>query len=174
MIAQMVRRTVAHARRPHWIRALAAVALATCTSDATTRRDAVVADSSVGVVSTPGNALELDGVIDRELVIFVEATDSEVAALEGTMTLEDFHVVADDMSFYRSTAIEYLEKDGYPHVRVIGRRPLRFLVAGAPKQYEFREVELLDFVIAYEPGQEPQIVAANEVEAIREYFRKRP
>jgi hypothetical protein len=99
----------------------------------------------------------LDQTVDRRLVVFVEASQAELEAVRAQYAEEDFGVVADDLMFYRSTAIEYLEERDYPLLRIEGRRPLRFRVSGSSRSL-------------YEPDREPRVIAPNEVELATDYF----
>ena len=109
--------------------------------------------------------------INRKRLIKVLATsDQIVAARSEGMSEEDFAVIADDLMFYRATAIEYLEKHGYPLLQLEGRRPLRFRVGNVARTYDFADVQLFDFIVAYEPGREPRVMAPNEVENVAAYF----
>jgi hypothetical protein len=72
--------------------------------------------------------------------------------------------------FYRATAIEYLDSLHRPYTRLTGRRPLTFLVAGQPRTYDFRDVELLDFIVVYATDREPRVIAPNEAELVLEHL----
>jgi hypothetical protein len=110
-------------------------------------------------------------VLDQRIVIYVSATPEQIlAARSQGMSEEDFGVVADDLMFYHATAIEYLEKRSYPLLQLEGRRPLRFRVGDAVRTLDFADVELFDFIVTYEPGREPRIIAPNEVENVAAYF----
>lgn len=112
----------------------------------------------------------LDSTIDRPIVIYVQATADEIQAIRDRYSEEDFAIVADDLMFYRATALEHLENEGYALVRIEGRRPLRFRVAGSPRPLDLDEVELLDFIVLYEPDREPRVIAPIDVHAAAEYF----
>ncbi|MEX1181804.1 MAG: hypothetical protein WEF86_01115 [Gemmatimonadota bacterium] len=129
------------------------------TADRAAPEPVPVAETAAAV----GAALLAD-TIDRSIVVYVEASGAEIDAVRADYAEEDFAVVADDLMYYRATATEYLEAGGQPLVRVQGRRPLTFRVSGAAREYDFADVELLDFIIVYEPDAEPRIFAPNEVE----------
>lgn len=112
----------------------------------------------------------LDRVIDRRIVIYVAAPHKEVRALRDRYTEEEFQIIADDLMFYRATAIEYLENQGYPLLRLNGRRPVTFQIAGAPRLFEFADIKFMDFVVLYERNREPRVLAPNEVDAAAAYF----
>jgi hypothetical protein len=106
----------------------------------------------------------------RRVVVFVTASAAELEALRGTVSEEDFAVIADDAMYYRATAYEFLEQHGFPVVSLEGRRPLAFRVGTATRRYDFADVAWLDFVVLYEPAREPRVLATNEVETALEYF----
>jgi hypothetical protein len=142
----------------------------------TPRTEAVPAPDSIenaandaGSVSQPDERM-LDSTISSRLVIFVEASDAEIEAMRGQYSEEEFGIVADDLMFYRSTAMEYLEQREYPLLRIEGRRPLRFQVAGMSRDLDLANSELLDLIVLYEPGSEPRVIAPNEVELTVDYF----
>jgi hypothetical protein len=104
--------------------------------------------------------------VAERLVLYVEATVRELEVLRDSSSAEDFPVIADDLMFYRATALEHLERHQVRFVRLTGRRPIEFVVAGKPRRYDFADVPLLDFLVLYEPGAEPRIIAPNEVELV--------
>jgi hypothetical protein len=122
----------------------------------------------------PANAdsvARTDTVIAEPVIIYVLATDSAIDALRQEVPADDFFVIADDLMWYRATAIEHL--DSLPHTlrEITGRRPMVFRVAGVPRSYDFRDVELLDFVIFYDTDREPRIVAPVDVhDVVAEFF----
>ena len=102
--------------------------------------------------------------VAQRLVLYIEAPGSAIEALRDSIAPEDFGVIADDLMFYRATAIEYLEKHDIAFVRLTGRRPIEFVVNGRVRSYDFADTQLLDFIILYETGREPRVIAPNEVE----------
>jgi hypothetical protein len=133
---------------------------------------AAVAVSACGESERPPeSASARDSAVSGSVVYYVEASDSALEAQRREASSDDFHVIADDLMFYRATALEFLETRGYPVQRVQGRRPLRFVVGGAPRAYDFADVALLDFIVVYEPEREPMVIAPNEVERVIGYFR---
>jgi hypothetical protein len=46
-----------------------------------------------------------------------------------------------------------------------------FVVNGAPRSYDFKDVTLLDFVIAYDGRNEPRIIAPNVIETVADTVR---
>ena len=110
-----------------------------------------------------------DSVIVQPLVLYVQATDSAIEAQRAEVPPDDFAVIADDLMFYRATAIEYLDSLHQPYTRITGRRPLTFRVAGQPRTYDFRDVELLDFIVVYATDREPRIIAPNEAQIVAEH-----
>jgi len=105
--------------------------------------------------------------ITHPVVIYLEASAAEIEAERTRVPEDDFAVMADDLMFYRSSALEYLQKQKIPFVHLVGRRPLEFRVGGAARKFDFKDVTLLDFIIVYEPDREPRFVAPNEVETVR-------
>jgi hypothetical protein len=103
-------------------------------------------------------------------VVFVEASGEELDAVRGRMTEEDFATVADDLSFYRSSAYEYLQKRTLPVVKLTGRRPLEFVVDGKVRRYDYAAVEHLDLVVLYDGKHEPRVIAPNEIEQAGAFF----
>ena len=104
--------------------------------------------------------------MQQPVVIYVEATPAEIGAARGNTSESDFQVITDDLMFYRASAIEYLEKHKITFTRATGHRPLEFLVNGAPRTYDFKDVTLLDFVIAYDGRSEPRVIAPNVIETV--------
>lgn len=101
----------------------------------------------------------------------MEATETDLAALRAEVLPEDFVVIADDLMYYRSTAHEVLAGLDVPVVRLHGRRPLEFRVDGGTRVYDFADIEWLDVLVLYLPGQEPRAVATVEAEVARAFFR---
>ena len=121
-------------------------------------------------VDTTSATIPRDSVITQPVILYVEATDSAIDAQRSEVSADDFAVIADDLMFYRATAIEYLDSLPRPYTRVNGRRPLTFRVAGRPRTYDLRDVELLDFIVVYETDREPRVIAPNEAQVVAEYF----
>jgi hypothetical protein len=122
--------------------------------------------------SGPDSVLDeriLAGTVEQRIAIYVEASMSELEEERRRVSEEDFGVIADDL-MYRSTATRYLETQPYPLVRISGRRPIRFLVAGTPRLIEFADLQLLDYIILYDRNREPVVIAPNEAERAAEYF----
>ena len=152
--------------------------LAGCAGDnrqAGTAEDTV--QPNVAPVTTPDSASTaqpgedlLHRTIDQRIVIYVEASSAELEAERDSVPPDDFAVIADDLMFYRSSAIEYMEKEKIPFLRITGRRPLEFQVNRTPRRLGFADVKLLDFIIVYVTDHEPRIIAPNEVETIREHL----
>src|SRR6185369_15675925 len=90
--------------------------------------------------SVPAAAVDLGKPVQQPVVIYVEATPAEIGAARGNTSESDFQVIADDLMFYRASAIEYLEKHKITFTRATGHRPLVFLVKGAPRTYDFKDV----------------------------------
>jgi len=103
-------------------------------------------------------------------VFYVEATESEIDAARQGISGEDFEVIADDMMFYRSSAIERLEAWDIPVSRIAGRRPLQFTVNGTPETTDFSDVTWLDFIVVYRRNERPRAFAPNDIEAVRAYW----
>src|SRR5688572_8556209 len=127
------------------VRAIVCLALVAC--GACTEREPAPADRADADASAETSR---DSVIAQPFVMYVEATDSAIEAQRSEVSADDFAVIADDLMFYRATAIEYLDSLPRPYTRVAGRRPLTFRVAGQPRTYDFRDVELLDFIVVYD------------------------
>jgi hypothetical protein len=124
---------------------------------------------SVVTASAPDSTI-VNRVINQRVVLYVMPTEAEWANAKAESSDSDFEVIGDDLMFYRSTAIEYLEKAGYPLVHIQGRRAIQFIVNNVPRGYDFADVTTLDFIVAYEPGREPRTFAPNEVEMVAAYF----
>jgi hypothetical protein len=121
------------------------------------------------------DSLILHQVINRPIVLYVEASHSEIAAMRSSgISEDDFHIIADDLMNYRANAIDYLKEHNYPLLRIEGRRPIRFRVSQAPRTYDFVHEDLLDFIVVYEPDREPRVVAPNEVKSVATYFGHAP
>jgi hypothetical protein len=107
----------------------------------------------------------------RRAVIFVEASAAEIDSARASSSESDFAVIADDLMFYRASAHERIDSLGSAALTVTGRRPLEFVVQGAPRAYDFAEVPTLDLIVVYHPGREPRAFAPLDVEQALEYFR---
>lgn len=138
-----------------------ALVLAACADESSTQDTPAVSQSDEDVLA---------GVVHERLILYIEATDSAIQAERQQVSADDFAVIADDLMFYRATAIEHLDSLPHAFLRISGRRPLVFRVAGQPRSYDFRDVELLDFIVLYEPDQEPRVLAPNEVDIATEFF----
>jgi hypothetical protein len=107
--------------------------------------------------------VNLDEVVDQPVAVYVEATDAEIDASRSGMSTTDFGVVADDLMFYRSSATQYLDQHGVPYLRITGRRPIRFMVDGEVQEFDFADVELLDFIVVYDGRSAPRVLAPNDI-----------
>lgn len=110
---------------------------------------------------------ELAGTISRAAVIYVEASDEELNRFRqpsGDST--DAMVSVDDLMFYRSSATQYMQQRGVPFTRITGRRTLTFTVDGEPREYNFADVELSDFIIVYDGRGAPRILAPNDIGSV--------
>jgi hypothetical protein len=103
--------------------------------------------------------------VSEHLLLYVEATSAEIERQRDRVPADDFAVIADDLMFYRATALDYLESNRIPHVRISGRRPIEFMVGGEVASYDWSDVMLLDFLVLYQPDEPPRVIAPNEVQS---------
>ena len=179
MVGRESRPACAHAARLV-LGAFVLAAFAGCSGEAAPARNGPDADTVAGDVALPpgsvddrGPAVAFDSALHpyaRRVVVFVMASAAELEALRGTVSEEDFAVIADDAMYYRANAYEFLEQHGFPVVSLEGRRPLAFRVGTATRRYDFADVRWLDFVVLYDPVREPRVLATNEIETALEYF----
>ena len=110
-------------------------------------------------------------VISTRTVLFMVASTADMDSLRKKYSEEDFAVVADDGMYYRATAFEYLETVKLPVTTLDGRRPVTFLVNGAPRTYDFKDIEWLDVIVLYDKDREPRMIAPVDVHsAVEEYY----
>ncbi len=106
----------------------------------------------------------------RPVVVFMEASPEEIQAARAGMSEEDYYVMADDLSFYRSSAWEYLQKRRIPVVRVTGRQPLRFVVADTVRSYDFGDDRTLDLLVVFDGRRPPHALAPVDVQQVDTLF----
>ena len=155
--------------------ALTYLALSACADRTPPSQQAGETSASTPVHAPPGIApadstgdIDPASVIDRPIVLYIEATTAELEAARKDTPGDDFAVIADDLMFYRSSAIEYLERERIRFQRVEGRRPLQFLVNGSPTTETFSGIELFDFVVVYDGHNRPRVVPPNEIERVND------
>lgn len=111
---------------------------------------------------------------DRPVVVFLEATLAEILAQRDRFDDEDdFHVMTDDLMWYRAQAHDALAEAAVAPVLVRERGPLHFEVGGGVRTYDLEEYTFLDLVVAFRPGSEPLVVAPVSVDEVLEYFGRR-
>jgi hypothetical protein len=110
----------------------------------------------------------------RRVVVFMEASPEEIDKARSGVSAADFAVIADDLMFYRAAAYEYLEKKRLHVVRLVGRRPLTFVVDGRTRQYNFLDFPTLDVIVLFDPVGEPRPIAPVDVHVADEYFGSQP
>ncbi len=101
----------------------------------------------------------------RPVVVFMLASTAEIDSAHARMPDDEFYVMADDLSWYRNSAFEYLEKRHIPVVQVTGRQPLRFVVADTVRSYDFAEEETLDLLVVFDGVHPPRPLAPVDVQA---------
>lgn len=102
---------------------------------------------------------------DAPVVVYMAAGRRAMERAGSAMDAEAFSVMADDLMFYRASAISVLERQPVRLVRIEGRRPLRFVVDGQARAYDFPDHTTLDLVVLYAPGREPRAVPPIELAA---------
>ena len=130
--------------------------------------DAALRDSLAG----SGAAVVADTTTftDR-IVVYMEATPEQIEKARGSMSAEDFAVMADDLMFYRSSAHDWLKTQRLP-VRIFsGRRSLEFIVQGTVRRLDVADVPFLDVIVLYDPGREPRVIAPIDIAEASEYFQ---
>lgn len=113
------------------------------------------------------------GFRDR-VVVYMEATRRDVENARAGEEVDQLATAYDDLMIYRASATAILERHPVAVARVVGRRPLRFLVDGELRSYAFEKEGPLDLVILYEPGREPRALSPVDVAAdpgvVAEFF----
>lgn len=104
------------------------------------------------------------------VIVFIQAAAEDIEALRAERSPEDFAVIADDMNYYRSLAMESLDRQQIPVVRLTGRRPLMFDINGEARELDLTPYPWLDLLILYTPGREPRVIAALQIDEIDEFF----
>jgi hypothetical protein len=147
---------------------------ASCSNDEEARVPAPT-DSAATVTNPTSTVRSADSAsatsISEPTVIYVEATEAEIDAARKGVPEEDFAVIADDLMFYRASAIELLEKWNIPFSRLTGRRPMQFTVNGAPERIDFTDVTTLDFIVVYRTNVKPRVFAPNEIDQVQTYWQ---
>jgi hypothetical protein len=168
--------------------ALLALALLSAGAPACDRPDGDAARPAADTVATPAPdpapadaGADADGAavpFDAPVVVYLEAELGEIEKGGEGMAGEDFSVMADDLMFYRASAISMLERQPVRLVRLVGRRPLRFVVDGEPRTFAFPDRTSLDLVVLYAPGREPRALAPVDLSAdpavVTRYFEGPP
>jgi hypothetical protein len=107
---------------------------------------------------------------DSRVVVLMEASAALIDSVRANMAEDDFFVLADDLMWYRATAVDYITEAGFPLVRVDRQRRLVFLVDGVPREYDFAAEPGLDLLVLYEPGRPPVTAQTLEPERVASFF----
>jgi hypothetical protein len=105
------------------------------------------------------------------VVVFMEATSDQIEKARGTLSAEDFAVMADDLMFYRSSAYDWLKAQQIPVKTFSGRRSLDFFVRGTIRRLDVTDVPFLDVIVLYDAGREPRVIAPIDIAEAAEYFQ---
>lgn len=132
--------------------------------------DTLAAPPPGAAAAAPASSARAERPFAGPIVVFMEASTGEIEAARGKMSEEEFHVMADDLSFYRSSAWDYLEKRGIPMARVSGRQPLSFVLDGAPRTFDFAQEPTLDLLVVFDGKHPPRAVAPIDVQAVDTLF----
>jgi len=157
----------------------AVVGLAGCATESETGGDANRSAPDTMVEAALVNPAAVDSAQADELppfaeriVLFVEATAEELDAARAGRNDADRATMADDLMWYRAGAYEFLERNGFPVRTLQGRRPLRFVVNGEARPFDYSHIPTLDVIILYDTNRIPVAVAPIDIEeAVRSYFR---
>jgi hypothetical protein len=104
-------------------------------------------------------------------IIYMEATPAEIDERRTAYVDEqDYYVMTDDLMWYRAEARAFLETQEFAEFVSRERGPLSFSINGQVRRYDFEDVQLLDFIVAYRPGAEPLILAPVDVHQIADFF----
>ena len=126
-------------------------------------RDSLPASDSAVVTDTT--------TFTERVVVFMEATPEQIEKARGTMSAEDFAVMADDLMFYRSSAYDWLKAQKLPVKTFSGRRSLDFFVQGTIRRLDVADVPFLDVIVLYDAGREPRVIAPVDIAEATEYFQ---
>lgn len=163
-------------------RLAAVLAIATaCAQPATEEPDAganAEADTGAraGDVAPPSSAqLVADSLaFTTRVVVLMEAMSAQLDSLKARTPEDDYYVIADDLMYYRASAVEYFEGAGIPVVRLEGRHPVRFEIDGAMRTYDYADEPTFDLLVLYDPGREPLPVATADLHLAQSYFDLQP
>jgi len=115
-----------------------------------------------------------EAAVSTATIIYMEATPAEIDERRTTYVDEqDYYVMTDDLMWYRAEARALLETQEFAEFVSREKGPLSFSINGQVRRYDFEDVLLLDFIVAYRPGAEPLILAPVDVHEIAEFFRTR-
>jgi len=130
--------------------------------------DSVVANAAAVVDLAQPEELPPFG---ERIALFIEASAEDLDAARSTRSEEDYYTMADDLMWYRASAREFLENNGLQVRTLEGRQPLRFVVNGEARPFDYSHIPTLDVVILYDTNREPVAVAPIDIdEAVRSYF----
>lgn len=108
----------------------------------------------------------------ERIVLFIEASAADLDAARASRDEEEYYTMVDDLMWYRATAREFLENNGLPVRALQGRQPLRFVVNGEVRPFDYSHIPTLDVVILYDTNREPVAAAPIDIEeAARSYFQ---
>ena len=106
-------------------------------------------------------------------IIYMEATPAEIDERRSAYVDEqDYYVMTDDLMWYRAEARAFLETQEFAEFVSREKGPLSFRINGQVRRYDFEDVQLLDFIVAYRPGTEPLILAPVDVHEVAGYFAR--
>ena len=151
----------------------AVLAIAAACAQPDTRADArTEAPDSALPSSAPARADSLT--FATRVVVLMEATSAQLDSLQARTLEDDYYVIADDLMYYRASAVEYFENAGIPVIRLEGRHPVRFEIDGALRTYDYADEPTFDLLVLYDPGSEPLPVATADLHLAQSYFDLQP
>ena len=121
------------------------------------------ADTSAAVpadTTPPAPAPLLPDVYTTRIAIFVKADTLTTEERKG-LTEEDLQTIGDDGNWYRSEAWTLLDSLGIKYTSS-ERKPMRFLVNGSVKEYNWNDLKH-EFIVLYDGKKEPRAVAPVEI-----------
>lgn len=112
-----------------------------------------------------------EAAVTTPTIIYMEATPAEIDERRTAYDDEqDYYVMTDDLMWYRAEARAFLETQEFAEFVSREKGPVSFGINGQVRRYDFEDVQLLDFIVAYRPGAEPLILAPIDAHQIADFF----
>ena len=107
-------------------------------------------------------------VYSGKMVLFVSPDSTGLQMLEKRLG-DDFYVIADDENWYRSEAFSLLDSLKIEY-KFVDRCPMRFIVDGEEREYDWKNVKADWFIILYDGKREPKVSASIDLPVDIDYL----